>query len=84
MLLGRRRTQQLTIDWSSEGDGRPLQERQGSVRRRLALGDGGRQQKCQRLHNGGGEQMAAATNNTTTNHLRERQKQAAVGNQSGG
>jgi hypothetical protein len=47
MLLGRQRMQQLTIDWSSEGDGRPLQEQQGSGRQRLALGDGGRQQKCQ-------------------------------------
>ena len=88
MLLGRWRTQQLTIDWSSEGDGWPLQERQGSIRRRLALGDGGRQQKCQRLHDGGGQLtwMAddTAANNMTTNHHQEHKKRAVVGNQSGG
>jgi hypothetical protein len=37
MLLGGRRTQQSTINGRGEGDGQPVQERQGSGRQRLAL-----------------------------------------------
>jgi hypothetical protein len=37
MLLGGRRTQQPTINGRGEGDGQPVQERQGSGRQRSAL-----------------------------------------------
>jgi hypothetical protein len=83
MLMGGRRMQQPTIGGSDKG-----QKQQGSGRQRLALGDGGRQQKCQRLHDGGGQLtwMAddTAANNMTTNHHQEHKKRAVVGNQSGG
>ena len=46
MLLGMQRTQQLTIDRSGKGDGRPGKESHDSGWRRLATGDGGRRQKC--------------------------------------
>ena len=49
--------QQPTIDRSCEGDGRPVQEQKGGSRQMLALGDGGRQQNCQRSYNGRGRQM---------------------------
>jgi hypothetical protein len=87
MLLGGRRMQRPIIDRSGEGNGRPVQERQDSGRQRSTLGDGTRQQKCQRTHDGGGQQIMwnaddAAANNTTTNHHREHQQRAGVGDQS--
>ncbi len=59
-------------------DGRYKSNR-AAAGKRPALGDGGRQQKCQQSHNGGGRQMwmvddAAAIDNTTTNHHQEHQK----------
>jgi hypothetical protein len=53
MLLGGQQTQQPTINGGDKGDGWPVQDQQGSGRRRSALGDSGRQQKCQQLHDGG-------------------------------
>ena len=39
MLLGGWRMQQPIIDRSGEGNGRPVQERQGSGRQKSALGE---------------------------------------------
>ena len=47
MLLGMQRTQQLTIDRSGKGDGRPGKENHDSGWQRLATGDGSRRRKCQ-------------------------------------